>query len=256
MKGDTPELNNLKEAMDKTLLKGNHFSEEQKRKIIRHVNTSHTKKLDSIVPKVFVFSLSVLFMIVVSIFIYQVIDPSITSDNALDNEHKVPQEIIHTKTQEQQEEGQTISTPNESNTSSNSEIETGPETLAALSIGKSVKGTGDLVTEVVSVREVPTSEIQTEHTDEVLVGVTIRLENCGNDNLTISPNKSMKLANAENELQPTIKIDKTLDSTLEVGQNIQGEIVFDASSSEKYKFYFVDLSGEQQTVWLFDHKDL
>ncbi|TKC19621.1 DUF4352 domain-containing protein [Robertmurraya kyonggiensis] len=256
MNGDTPELKNLKEAMDKIFLKGNHFSEVHKKIIIRRIQTSHARKLDSIIPKVFIFSLSILFMIVSSVFTYQVIAPNISSDNALENEHIVPQEKVETKTQDQQEDTQTVSPSNDSNTNSNSETKTGPKTLAALSIGKSVKGTGDLVTEVVAVREVPTSEIQTEQTEEVLVGVTIRLENRGNENLSISANKTMKLANAENELQPIIKIDKTLENTLEPGQNIQVEIVFDTSSSEKYKFYFVDLSGEQQTVWLFDYKDL
>lgn len=252
MKHDNLELEQIKDAMDNTILQGQHFSEKHKRNIRGKISSYNSSRKRLFPTNIFGFSLSIIFIVVFSVFTFQLITSNLISHR--ENDVAESELIDEKNNNDNKNAGVTVQEPEVDQ--SESVIEEGPRTLASLSMGKSVKGTGNLVTEVVSVRKIPASEIQSSHEDGIIIGITVRLENRGKEDLEISPDKTMLLKNENDELQNRVKVDDVLNGTLSVGSNVTGEIVFDTRSYEKYFFYFVDLGGEDQTLWKFEQKDL
>ena len=238
MRSNQDEFENLKAALDNTILSGEHFTDKQKEDIRERIQKQRYSKNQyrskSLVPRFLTIAFMILFISFVGILI----------TNSMKDINESTKETSPNKNKE--------STLAETK---DTDIYDFPPALygnrqTSLKVGEGYKGTGDLGVRVNKIRVVPYNEQETNN-GLLKIGVLIKVENRGIKELFISPEVTMKLFNDRMEEQIDIKNVESIKGPLEVSESKSGELLFEIPKAKKYKFIYLDKEGQVFTEWYF-----
>ncbi|WP_259545712.1 DUF4352 domain-containing protein [Heyndrickxia sp. FSL K6-6286] len=238
MRSSQDEFQNLKVALDNTILSGEHFTDKQKEDIREGIKkqrySKHQYRSKTLFPRFLTIAFMMLFISFVGIFL----------TNSMKDLNESTKETLPNKNKE--------STLAETK---DTDIYDFPPALygnrqTSLKVGEGYKGTGDLGVRVNKIRVVPSNEQETNH-GLITIGVLIKVENRGIKELFISPEVTMKLFNDRMEEQIDIKNVESIKGPLEVSESKSGELLFEIPKAKKYKFIYLDKESQSFTEWYF-----
>lgn len=237
MRSNQDELENLKAALDNTILSGEHFTDKQKEDIRERIQKQRYSKnhyrSKSLVPRFLTIAFMILFISFVGILI----------TNSMKDINESTKETSPNKNKES-----TLAKTKDT------DIYDFPPALygmtqTSLKIGEGVKGYGDLVVRVNNIRLV--SNDQKNNNGLIIIGVLIKVENRGSKELFISPEVTMKLFNDQMEEQIDIKNVESIKGPLKVSESKSGELLFKIPKAKKYKFIYLEKESQSFTEWYF-----
>lgn len=238
MRNNQDEFENLRAALDNTILSGEHFTDKQKEDIRERIQkqrySKHQFHSKSLVPRFLTIAFTILFIGFVGILI----------TNSMKDINESTKETSPNKTKE--------STLAETK---DTDIYDFPPALygnrqTRLKVGEGVKGTGDLGVRVNNIRVVASTD-QKNNNGLITIGVLIKVENRGSKELFISPEVTMKLFNDQMEEQIDIKNVESIKGPLKVSESKSGELLFEVPKAKKYKFIYLDKEGQMFIEWYF-----
>ncbi|MES1043915.1 DUF4352 domain-containing protein [Heyndrickxia oleronia] len=238
MRSSQDEFQNLKVALDNTILSGEHFTDKQKEDIREGIKKQRYSKHQYRSKTLFLRFLTIAFMMLFISFV------GILLTNSMKDINESTKETLPNKNKE--------STLAETK---DTDIYDFPPALygnrqTSLKVGEAVKGYGDLLVRVNKIRVVPSNEQETNN-GLLKIGVLIKVENRGSKELFISPEVTMKLFNDRMEEQIDIKDIESIKGPLEVSESKSGELLFEIPKAKKYKFIYLDKEGQTFTEWYF-----
>ncbi|MCI1591063.1 DUF4352 domain-containing protein [Heyndrickxia oleronia] len=238
MRSNQDEFENLKSALDNTILSGEHFTDKQKEDIREGIKKQRYSKNQfrskSLVPRFLTIAFTILFISFVGILITNSMKDLNESAKETSPNEKKESTLAETK---------------------DTDIYDFPPALygntqTRLKVGEGYKGTGDLGVRVNKIRVVPSNEQETNN-GLITIGVLIKVENRGSKELFISPEVTMKLFNDQMEEQIDIKNVESIKGPLEVSESKSGELLFEIPKAKKYKFIYLDKEGKMFIEWYF-----
>lgn len=238
MRSNQDEFENLRAALDNTILSGEHFTDKQKEDIRERIQKQRYSKnhyrSKSLVPRFLTIAFMILFISFVGILITN--NMKDLNESAKETSPNKNKESTLAKTKD-------------------TDIYYFPPALygnrqTRLKVGEGYKGTGDLGVRVNKIRVVQSNEQETNNR-LITIGVLIKVENRGSKELFISPEVTMKLFNDQMEKQIDIKNVESIKGPLEVSESKSGELLFEVPKAKKYKFIYLDKEGQMFIEWYF-----
>lgn len=115
--------------------------------------------------------------------------------------------------------------------------------------------TDDLEITLLNVRNITVENISASK--DWFLGVELLIENKTDQIIEIASLPQLNLiVNNENQDIALIDTKGKLNSTIEPGASITGEIAFDSVKSDKYVFIYKNLNNEEYLTWHFSQKDI